>query len=140
MRYFWSITVRHTNKALVDMKEFRQSLNDLHAKSASWREVGLALGKSASYAMRVARGDFNPSQDALSSWRHFTSGKAPQFGLVEVCPDCGDIHTGRCHGKPVVRVQIVSGKPRNRKRYHRPCMDDETYAEYLQWRKNLSDV
>lgn len=135
MRYFWSVTVRRINKALGDMGEFRKALNDLHAKTSSWREVGLALGKSPSYAMRVARGDFNPSQEALSSWRHFISGKAPQFGIVEVCPDCGSIHTGRCHNRPVVRVQIISGKPRNRKRYHRPCLDDAEYARFLEWRQ-----
>lgn len=53
------------------------------------------------------------------------------------CPDCGSAHTGRCHGKPVARVVIVSGKPRNRKRYHRPCLDDAEYARFLEWRASL---
>jgi hypothetical protein len=70
--------------------------------------------------------------------------------VVEACPSCSGAHGEKldCHGKPVAQVVILTdnervvsrGKPRNRKRYHRPCMDDETYAEYLQWRKNLSDV
>lgn len=27
-------------------------------------------------------------------------------------------------------------KPRNRKKYHRPCLDDAEYARFLEWRRN----
>lgn len=56
--------------------------------------------------------------------------------VAVACSTCGDVHGEGvdCHGKPVVRVQIVSGRPRNRKRYHRPCLDDAEYARFLEWR------
>lgn len=65
-----------------------------------------------------------------------------QTVLVEACPDCGQAHTGRCYGKPIVQVVVLSeneriirkGAARKRKRYHRPCMDDAEYAEYLAWK------
>jgi hypothetical protein len=57
--------------------------------------------------------------------------------VAVACSTCGDVHGEGldCHGKPVVRVQIVSGPPRNRKRYHRPCLDDAEYARFLEWRQ-----
>lgn len=63
---------------------------------------------------------------------------------AQVCASClaegrGMIVHGEgidCHNRPVVRVQIVSGRPRNRKRYHRPCLDDAEYARFLEWRRN----
>jgi hypothetical protein len=58
--------------------------------------------------------------------------------VAVACSTCGDVHGEGvdCHGKPVARVQIVSGKPRNRKRYHRPCLDDAEYARFLEWRRS----
>lgn len=62
---------------------------------------------------------------------------------VPACPDCGLVHTGRCHGKPVAAVAVLgpgekiaqapkTSKPR--RRYHRPCLTDAEYAEFLAWR------
>ena len=58
--------------------------------------------------------------------------------VAVACSTCGDVHGEGvdCHGKPVARVVIVSGKPRNRKRYHRPCLDDAEYARFLEWRRS----
>ena len=77
------------------------------------------------------------SEYAENEIRHKLSLPSIQTVLVEACPDCGAAHTGRCHGKPVVRVVTVSGKARNRKRYHRPCMDDATYERWLQFKAAL---
>lgn len=57
---------------------------------------------------------------------------------------------GDCHDKPVADVVVLTeterivkraGKPRrNRPRYHRPCMTDEKYAEYLRWPQEKADL
>lgn len=45
----------------------------------------------------------------------------PHEHNVPACPDCGDVHTGRCHGKPVAAVvtlapgEVVTKAPRKRK-------------------------
>ena len=56
--------------------------------------------------------------------------------VATACPSCGEVHGEGvdCHGRPVERVVIVSGKARKRKRYHRPCLTDEEYARFLEWR------
>jgi hypothetical protein len=58
--------------------------------------------------------------------------------VAVACSTCGDVHGEGvdCHGKPVARVVIVSGKPRSRKKYHRPCLDDAEYARFLEWRRS----
>lgn len=58
--------------------------------------------------------------------------------VAVACSTCGDVHGEGvdCHGKPVARVVIVSGQPRNRKRYHRPCLDDAEYERFLAWRRS----
>ena len=61
---------------------------------------------------------------------------------VAVCPIHGEPHLADCHGAEVVAVVALApgesvrkpGKPRTRQRYHRPCMDDATYAEWLAFR------
>lgn len=60
------------------------------------------------------------------------------------CPTCGAVHTaGDCHGAPVAAVVILqpgetvrrAKRPaRTRRRYHRPCMDDATYALWLEFK------
>jgi len=30
-------------------------------------------------------------------------------------------------------------KPRNRKRYHRPCLDDAEYARFIEWRQTCTN-
>ena len=113
-------------------------------KNGSWRALALSLGYDAGYAATlcdVVRGKPGCISREGENVLRARLGLPPRtFIEVAPCPDCGSAHTGRCHGKPVVRVQIVSGKPRNRKKYHRPCMDDETYAQYLQWRRNANNT
>lgn len=109
-------------------------------KNGSWRSTALALGYAPGYAATlcdVARGKAGCISREGENVLRERLGLAPRhYVTVAPCPDCGSAHTGRCHGKPVVRVQIVSGQPRNRKRYHRPCLDDAEYARFLEWRRN----
>ena len=103
----------------------------------------------ARYAFQVSKGTLSRTLNSgsVSAWAE--SHIRAQIGLppiptieVPACPDCGSAHTGRCHGKPVAAVVVLSegervtkaGKARKRKKYHRPCMDDAEYAEYLAWR------
>ena len=66
--------------------------------------------------------------------------------LIPPCPDCGSAHHTRCNGNsgPVVVLaateRIVGrGKPRNRRRYHRPVATPEQEARRValgvEWRK-----
>jgi hypothetical protein len=115
-------------------------LQALHAKfgemrlPGGWRKVGSILGISGAYARELALREKPLTTELIERWLLFT-GRVRRYREVLACPDCGDAHTGRCHGKPVTRVQIISAKPRIRRRYHRPCMDDAQYAAYLEWRK-----
>jgi hypothetical protein len=63
--------------------------------------------------------------------------------ITPACPTCGGAHVlADCHGAEIVAVVALApgetvhrpGKARARKRYHRPCMDDATYAEWLAFR------
>ena len=85
----------------MDVSALRVSLDQMHANLGSWREVGEVIGKSGAYAMRVANGTLDPSDEVVARW---------------------------CAYRPA--------KPRTRKRYHRPCMDDQTYTEWLQWKES----
>lgn len=109
-------------------------------KNGSWRSTALALGYAPGYAATlcdVARGKPGAISREGENVLRERLGLAPRhYVTVAPCPDCGSAHTGRCHGKPVVRVVIVSGKPRKRKRYHRPCLDDAEYARFLEWRRS----
>jgi hypothetical protein len=100
----------------------------------TWRQLSESLG--IHFAILHAVG--NESVEHVS-WENFNRVRAA-VGLCQLaepiivspCPDCGHVHTYRCHGVPVKPV----GKPRNRTRYHRPCMDDAEYAEYLEWKEH----
>lgn len=104
----------------------------------SWRALGESLGVPHGILHAIGTGAYSHV-----SWLTIRK-VCVRLGLDDPgdvvhalpCPDCGSAHTGRCHGKPVARVVIVSGKPRNRKKYHRPCLDDAEYARFLEWRRN----
>lgn len=60
--------------------------------------------------------------------------RVPAMIEVPPCEDCGDVHTGRCNGKPVAAVvmlapgetvRITNGTRRQRKAYYRPCLSPE---------------
>ena len=118
----------------------RAKVETAKERLGSWRAVGAWLGnenKATACNRLVKHPDFRPSTKLVEAIESATL--PPAMGTVEVCQDCGGIHTGRCHGRPVVRVQIVSGKPRNRKRYHRPRLDDAEYARFLEWRQTCTN-
>ncbi len=113
---------------------------------ATWREFARALQYDESYAAtlnKAAHGTPGAMTLQAENILRVRLGLAPVHMIeVPTCPDCGMAHTGRCFGKPVIQVVVLSneervvrkGKPRSRKRYHRPCMDDAEYALYLEWR------
>lgn len=109
-------------------------------KNGSWRSTAVKLGYAPGYAATlcdVARGKPGAISREGENVLRERLGLAPRHYItVPPCPDCGSAHTGRCHNRPVVRVQIVSGRPRNRKRYHRPCLDDAEYERFLAWRRS----
>ena len=61
--------------------------------------------------------------------------RVPTMIEVPPCEDCGDVHTGRCNGKPVAAVvtlapgEAVKPAPKQAKRqrraYYRPCLSPE---------------
>lgn len=114
----------------------------------TWREYAEQLGYAKTYAATLNKASRGvPGAMTLAAENILRA----KLGLdvietkpAQVCPSClaegrGMIVHGEgvdCHGKPVARVVIVSGKPRNRKKYHRPCLDDAEYARFLEWRRN----
>ena len=110
----------------------RSKIETAKARLGSWRAVGMWLGnkgKATACNRLVKHPDFRPSIELVEAIEAATL--PPAIATVEACPDCGSVHTGRCHGRPVARVQIISGKARRRKRYHRPCLDDAKYERLL---------
>lgn len=109
-------------------------------KKGSWRSTAVKLGYAPGYGATlcdVARGKAGSISREGENVLRERLGLAPRHYItVPPCPDCGSAHTGRCHNRPVARVVIVSGKPRNRKKYHRPCLDDAEYARFLEWRRS----
>jgi hypothetical protein len=111
---------------------------------STWREYAEQLGYAKTYAAtlnKAARGVPGAMTPVAENVLRERLGLEPRhYVTVAPCPDCGSAHTGRCHGRPVERVQIISGKPRkNRKRYHRPCLTDEEYARFLEWRQTCTN-
>lgn len=82
----------------------------------TWRACATALGYEPAYAAtlnKAARGvpgamtliaeNILRARLGLSMLRAVT---------VTACPDCGSVHTGRCHGRPVVQVVTLTAEER----------------------------
>lgn len=119
------------------MQAFYTELRESEA-GGGWREVGEKAGISGAYARMIAYGERPLTPDVASRWM----GKVDFVETVRVpaCPSCGGAHVlADCHGTPVAAVVALApgesvrrpGKARKHKRYHRPCMDDATYAAWL---------
>lgn len=78
---------------------------------ATWRGVAQALGYPPAYAAtlnKAARGIPGALTRAAEDTLRVRLGLAPVRRIeVDACPDCGSVHTGRCHGRPVVAVVIL---------------------------------
>ena len=75
---------------------------------ATWRGVAQALGYPPAYAAtlnKAARGIPGALTSAAEDTLRVRLGLAPVRRVeVDACVDCGSVHTGRCHGRPVVSV------------------------------------
>ena len=93
--------------------ELQESLESLHGRLRSWRRVGAVLGCSGSLARLISRGERRPSVEILANWQAFQTGERVLYQPAPVCPDCGSVHTGRCHGKPVGSVIVRPPRPQS---------------------------
>lgn len=103
-----------------------------------WRAVGRLMKVSGAYARQLARGEKPITPTLARAWLEGTQ-QITQTAIAPVCPDCGNVHTGRCHGKPVAAVvtlapgeTVVQAQPARRKRVVTGKvtgrMDDDDYA------------
>ena len=73
-----------------------------------WRDFAVGLGYEESYAAtlnKAARGIPGAMTSAAEDTLRVRLGLAPVRRVeVDACVDCGSVHTGRCHGRPVVSV------------------------------------
>lgn len=82
------------------IKTLPQDLLALHLQIRSWRKIGDILGYTGAQARLIALGKRQPSEAALVNWHMFCTGERVMFDVAPICPDCGSVHTGRCHGIP----------------------------------------
>jgi hypothetical protein len=98
-----------TSRNPANIKILRCEMENFYGKTRSWREVGLAIGKSAAYAMRVVKGTLEPSEEVLGNWYEFRTGKRAIYAMAPVCPTCGSVHiAGDCHGREVASVVTLA--------------------------------
>jgi hypothetical protein len=72
--------------------------------------VGNILGISGAYARELAYRKKPLNRQLVERWLMFT-GEMQRTHVVNACPDCAGVHTGRCHGRPVARVVCVKPRP-----------------------------
>ena len=72
-----------------------------------WRAVGRLMKVSGAYARQLARGEKPITPTLARAWLEGTQ-QITQTAIAPVCPDCGNVHTGRCHGKPVAAVVCLA--------------------------------
>lgn len=114
----------------MDNQDIISGINVLYAGNLSrpgaggWRAVGKILGISGPYAREIALGIKPLTINVATAWLIATGASKAQV-LADVCPDCGNLHTGRCHGEPGAVAWIKpdqaiikqpSSKPRRRRK------------------------
>ena len=74
-----------------------------NAKYGSYRKTGAALGVPYTTVRDVIKGKHQHVSLSAENRLRLTLGLAPVYPKVTIdaCPDCGGVHTGRCHGKAV---------------------------------------
>lgn len=124
--------------------DFRKAFAELRAHPlwGGYQVTAGLLGYKSARGLRWAAGEYHsdgwPGSNRLA-WQlrevyaDMFTWKPPCKELVMVCPLHGVPHISACPGESVRRP----GKARTRKRYHRPCMDDATYAEWLAFKAEL---
>ena len=98
-------------KAYTDTLELQNALECLYKRLGAWRRVGEILGCSGAHARSITRGERRPGPAILANWQAFQTGERVVYEPAPVCPDCGSIHTGRCHGRPVGEVIVKAARP-----------------------------
>lgn len=105
--------------------------SDCRSLRSACRSLGLPANKIAVLS-RVLRG--RPVSVRAENDLRVALGLAPLHvgtRTVPVCPDCGEVHSGRCYGRLVAGVAVlqpgqrVVGPPKlakRRRRYWRPCL------------------
>lgn len=58
-------------------KVVSDGLAALYAKTLSWRLVGMAIGKSGTYARLIARGERRPTEAVCAAWHEWRKAVAP---------------------------------------------------------------
>jgi len=121
----------------------KTTINSLHDEGQTWRKIANAAGVSPALVHHIAHGRFeHASWDTVRRLSlHLSHIDPGPLEFVLTCPTCGGAHVlADCHGADGAPVMLAPGdrivkpgRPRKRKRYHRPCMDDETYAAWLAW-------
>jgi hypothetical protein len=102
-----------------------------------WRAVGQKIGCSGAYARQLAMGTKPITPEIAGDWLIVTGWQVKRHE-VDACPDCGDVHTGRCNGNPVAAVvtlapgetvRITNGTKRQRKTAKRLWIPDTLAKE-----------
>jgi hypothetical protein len=126
---------------------FRQAFAELRAHPlwGGYQVTAGLLGYKSARGLRWAAGEYHsdgwPGSNRLA-WqlREVYAGvfiwTPPCKTLVAVCPLHGVAHVSTCPGE----TGKHAAAPRARKRYHRPCMDDATYAEWLAFRAQRKET
>lgn len=115
-----------TNAVVVCLSQTQSAVLNAYNDLRSWRELGakLSLPHIALYSIGRAYWS-HVSWDTVRLVRQ-------RLGLSDPGPVIYTLAPGDVVRRP--------GKPRQRKRYHRPCMDDDTYAEWLVWRATREET
>lgn len=79
------------------------SLTIAHQKYGSYRKTAKAPGVSHALVWNVLHGRAQDVSLQSENRLRLTLGLAPVHPkiTVDACPDCGGVHTGRCHGRQV---------------------------------------
>jgi hypothetical protein len=129
-----------TDMIAVILEATKDAVNAAYDPAGSWRKLGRQYGVPHHVLYAIKCGNWSHvSWDTVRLVRQRLGMDDPgPLHSMLACPTCGSVHVaGDCHGQPVAAVVILApgetvrtpGKPRKRKHYHRPCMDDATWDE-----------
>lgn len=89
------------------------AVNELVLTAGSYRKAAKRLGVSHAAVWNIARG--RGADVSRTTENHVRTAldlpALPARIEVDPCPDCGSVHTGRCHGKPVAVQPVRPRKP-----------------------------